>query len=102
MQAWDSDCRDQVVIVPDWAPFLLEDEQENLLNQVFERVLQVHDRLRKCCCRTKDGLTLPVYIHVGDVLQQLYEEEEKARMLRKALTDRVENVVKLMREKVYL
>lgn len=90
------------MIVPDWAPHLLLDEQENLLKQVFERVLQVHERLRKRAFHVATGLALPTVLHVADVLQALYEEEEKARMLRRALTERVDNVVKLMREKVYL
>eukprot|EP00727_Mastigamoeba_balamuthi_P008917 m51a1_g4648 hypothetical protein (460) ;mRNA; f:12252-15835 len=101
-KAWARECRDQVVIVPDWAPHLLIDEQENLLKQVIERVLQVHDRLRKRAFRTPSGgLALPATFHVADVLQALYEEEEKARMLRRALSERVDSVVKLMRQKVY-
>ena len=100
--AWAPGCRDQVVVVPDWAPQLLFDEQENLLRQVFDRVLEVVDRMRRHSISTPHGLMLPSMLGTGEVLQTLYEEEEKARMLRRALNERVDNMVRLMREKAYV
>lgn len=102
-RAWAPACRAQVVVVPDWAPQLLVDEQERVLRHVLARVLDVHARLRRCALATPAGtLLLPAALGAGDVLQGLYEEEEKARILRRALTERVDTVVRLMREQVYL
>ena len=100
-KAWAPECRDQVVVVPDWAPQLMLDEQENILRQVFDRVLEVHGRMRRRAMTSPRGTMLPTTLSTGDVLQALYEEEEKARMLRCALNERVDNFVRLMRENVY-
>ena len=101
-RAWAPECRDQVVVVPDWAPLLLADEHENLLRHVLERVLAVRARLHRHALAAPGGrLLLPAALGAGDVLQGLYEEEEKARILRRALTDRVDTVVRFMQEQVY-
>ena len=102
-RAWAPACRAQVVVVPDWAPQLLVDEQERVLRHVLARILAVRARLRRrALAAPAGGLLLPAALTAGDVLQGLYEEEEKARILRAALAERVDTLVRLMREQVYL
>ena len=102
-RAWAPSCRDAVVVVPDWAPDLLPDEQESVLREVARRVFEVRDRLkREAGAEDANGQTLlRADASAGEILQAIYEEEEKARILQKALNERVDATIKIMREKVF-
>ena len=66
-------------------------------------MLEVRDRMKRLGAMSDGhgGLVLGRDVSAGETLQAIYEEEEKARILRKALDERVDAAVRLMREKVF-